>query len=245
MKKKLNDSTKFGIQYGCVGWEARVNDYFINSYFSRTLNYKLKEKEELDSLVIFNSNLTTNYKNKLLEKIKPKPKFYNKIRELALQNNYSAVIALSKFKKNKDVFIINSLLKNKEKSIQYFGLVAVKNFPNKAFFKNIINIHQKEINIPGYNYQHTKALYKAIVSYKTPESRKLLEKSINKIRESKDHKHKGHIWKTLKAKPDYMYKGLIEQMEFSKYELMSLKYELHSYNSTIFDTIVNNYLFSL
>lgn len=156
LKENLKDTTSVSTQYGCIGSMTRVNDYFIES-MSRPYpdNEYLTEsdKRTLDSLILFTPNLISNYKNRLLERIEPEEKYYDRIRELALKGNNSAIIAISKYQKENDIELINKLLENKDTDIQFYGLKAVKNFPNENSFEYIKKIHSLEIKKPtSFNY---------------------------------------------------------------------------------------------
>lgn len=229
LKTNFKDSTTVYTQFGCIGNQTRVNDYLISSMF---FPLPLKEKDnnlhkkELDSLILFSKNLTLDYKSQLLEKIEPKKEFYAKIKELALSENYSAVVALSKFKKIEDIQIINRLLRNKETEIQYYGLMSVKNFTNKAFFENVTKIHQQEIEKKtGFDYSVVRLLYQAIVSYKNLESRNLLEETIKNTDGYQKDFHYENIWRALKGNPNEIYNGIIEKLNYSEYDLKELEYE--------------------
>tara|TARA_R110002049_G_C9077339_1_gene555350 strand:- start:73 stop:1143 length:1071 start_codon:yes stop_codon:yes gene_type:complete len=229
LKINLKDSATVYTQYGCIGDETRVNDYLINSLFYK---YSLrndslkKQKKELDSLIIFSNNLTLNYKNELLEKIKPEEKFYSQLRKLALSGENSAVITLSKFKKKENLPLIIAHLNSEITEIQTCGLKAVINYPDEALFNEVRKVHQQELDKKtGFDYIIIKILYEAIVSFKNLESRKLLEKTIMKTKDFQRDVHFENIWKALKNNPDKIYNGIIDKLNFSDYKLYNLEYE--------------------
>ena len=229
LKNSLNDSTTVYTQYGCIGDKTRVNDYLINSLFYKfsLKNDSLRnQKKELDSLIIFSNNLTLNYKNTLLEKIKPVEKFYSQLRKLALSGENSAIIALSRFKKKENLSLIIKLLNDQKTEIQTCGLKSVINHPDEVLFNEVRKIHQQELNKKtGFDYVIIRILYETIVSFKNLESRKLLEKSIRKTEGFQKDVHFENIWKSLKNNPDKIYNGIIEKLNFSDYELYNLEYE--------------------
>ncbi|MCF2874408.1 MULTISPECIES: hypothetical protein [unclassified Tenacibaculum] len=229
LKSRLKDSTSVTTSFGCLMNDTQVNDYLINSFlnnvFLRSDTLK-KEKRELDSLVIFTPNLILNYKNRLLKKIEPNKNFYSRIKKLALSGNYEAIVALSKFNKKEDISIIDKLLGSNNTEVQRFGLMSVKSFTDKAFFKKVVTIHEQELKKKNADdYFVVRLLYEAIVSYKNIESRDLLEKSIQKTEGFQREFHFKYIWKALRSNPDKAYKGIIKKLNFSEYELKNLEYE--------------------
>ncbi|WP_204346660.1 hypothetical protein [Psychroserpens algicola] len=229
LKKNLKDTTSVSTQYGCIGSMTRVNDYFIES-ISRPYpdnEYLTKsDKKTLDSLILFTPDLISDNKNRLLERIEPNEKYYDRIRELALKENNSAIIAISKYHRESDIDFINQLLEDTNKNIQRNGLKAVKNFPNEDSFKRIIEIHSREINNSGgYNYSMLRELYQGIVSYKDIKSRQLLEKTINESDGSTKEYHSEFIWLALKKYPNEIYNGIIDKLNYTKDEIAGLESE--------------------
>ncbi|MBJ2176517.1 hypothetical protein JBL43_19875 [Aureibaculum sp. A20] len=229
LKSSLTDSSAVYTQYGCIGDKTQVNDYFIRSVlgFGPKNEYITdKQNKILDSLILFQPNIISEYKNSLLETIEPKKENYNRIRNIALNGNKFAVIGLAKYQKIDDFKLIDTLLHHEYYSIQEFGLRAVKNYPDKVFWNSIKNIHLKQIKKSGsFNYRLIKELYQALVQYKNPESRELLDLTLNQATKSAMKYHKEYIWVALKKYPDKIYDGIIEKMNYSEYELNNLEYE--------------------
>lgn len=229
LKENLKDTTSVSKQYGCIGSMTRVNDYFIesisrphpdNEYITES------DKRTLDSLILFTPNLISDYKNRLIERIEPKEKYYDRIRELALKKNNSAIIAISKFQKENDIELINLLLENVDTDIQYLGLKAVKNFPNVKSFEKIEKIHSREIKRPtGYNYKMLRELYQSIVSFKNESSRNLLEKTINESSGFTKQYHSEFIWLALRKYPNVIYNGIVERLNYTESEIADLESE--------------------
>lgn len=234
LKSSLSDSSAVYTQYGCIGSKSQVNDYFITSILNFGPENKYitdKQKNKLDSLILFQPNIISEYKNSILETVEPKKENYDRIRNLALDGNKSAVIGLAKFQKIDDIKLIDTLLHHEYYSIQEFGLRAVKNYPDKAFWNSIKNIHLKQIKKSGsFNYRLIKELYQVLVQYKNPESRELLELTLNEATKSAMKYHKEYIWVALKKYPNKMYNGIVEKMDFTEYELYNLEYEWDIYN---------------
>ncbi len=234
LKSKLTDSSSVYTQYGCVGDRTQVNDYFIKSaigYGPKSNYLTEKQKYILDSLILFKPNVVSEYKNHFLESTEPKKENYIRIRNLVLKGNRSAVIGLAKFQKINDFIFIDTLLRHEYYSVQEFGLKSVKNYPDKAFWNSIKNIHLTQIKKTGnFNYRLIKELYQAIVQYQNIESRKLLVLTLNDATESAMRYHKKHIWIALKKYPNTIYDGIVEKLNFSEYELKNLEYEWDNFN---------------
>jgi hypothetical protein len=229
LKNNLKDTTSVSTQYGCIGSMTRVNDYFIES-MSRPYpdnEYLTKsDKKTLDSLILFTPDLISKNKNRLLERIEPNEKYYDRIRELCLKENYSAIIAISKYQKESDIGLINLLLENTDTDIQYYGLKSVKNFPNDKSFERVKIIHSREIKRPtGYDYKMLRELYQSIVSFKNEKSKELLEKTIKESSGSTKEYHSEFIWLALKKYPNEIYNGIINQLNYSKDEIAGLESE--------------------
>ena len=229
LKENLTDTTSVSTQYGCIGSMTTVNDYFIESMLRPYPNNEYlteSDKRTLDSLILFTPNLISNYKNRLLERIEPKEKYYDKIRELALKGNNSAIIAISKYQKENDIELINNLLQNKDTDIQFYGLKAVKNFPNDNSFEYIKKIHSVEIKKPtSFNYPMLRELYQSIVNYKNENSLNLLEKTINESDGYTKKYHSKFIWLALKKYPNDIYNGIVEQLGYTQSEIADLEIE--------------------
>jgi len=229
LKKHLQDTTYVSVQYGCIGSMIRVNDYYIKSMSSPNPNNEYlteSNKKTLDSLLLFTPNLMSDSKNELLETIEPKEKYYNRIRELALKQNKSAIVAISRYQKEKDIQLINNLLENTNTDIQLYGLKAVKNFPNNKSFEIIKEIHLREIKRPtGYNYQMLRELYQSIVSFKDKKSKELLKKTIIESSGSTKEYHFEFIWLALKKYPNDIYNGIIEQLNYTEKDIKDLESE--------------------
>lgn len=229
LKDNLIDTTSVFTQFGCIGRRTRVNDYFIQSILSPNHGNEYlieSEKNTLDSLILFTPNLISSYKNGLIERIEPKEKYYSRIRELALKENNSAIIAISKYQKESDIEFINHLLENTDTDIQYYGLKAAKNFPNDISFAKIKEIHSVEIKKPtSFDYAMLRELYQSIVSFKNINSRELLEKTINETTNYTQQYHYEFIWLALKKHPSETYDGIIDKLQYTEEEIADLEDE--------------------
>jgi hypothetical protein len=138
--KHLTDTTIITTFQGCIISSQSVGDYFLEVVTPQYIDleaYKLTdfERHKVDSILIFDKSIRLSAKSEVLRKLKPKHKYYNRVCEIVIEeNDNNGLIALSKFQNQQDKdFIIERLNSNKT-YIQYFGLQAVKYFPDTSFF---------------------------------------------------------------------------------------------------------------
>ena len=219
---------------GCILSGQTVGDFFLDVVTPQHVSlsaYKLSEKErsEIDSLLLFDSEIKLSAKSSLLQNIEPKKSYYKRIKEIFnSENNPNALIALSKFNNPNDIELIINWLKKKETDDQYYGLRAVRHFPDTSFFPYIEQIHQQEIKKPtGFNYSLIRMLYLTTVQFKSPESRKLIEETLVKAKKSTLKYHSEYIWLALKKYPYPIYKGIKEKIKISDWTKSEMEYWLN------------------
>ncbi|NCT18998.1 MAG: hypothetical protein GW771_12285 [Flavobacteriia bacterium] len=229
--KHLTDTTTITTFQGCIISDQMVGDYFLDVVTPQYIDldaYKLTENErqQVDSILIFNKSIRLSAKSEVLRKLKPEQKLYDRIREIVVdEKSNSALIALSKFQNPKDKDFIIEKLKSTKTDIQYYGLQAVKNYPDSSFFYFLSEIHSVEIKKPtGFNYSMLRTLYQAIVQYKNKESRELLEQTLNSTKGSTLQYHSEFIWLALELYPDPIYDGIQGRIKLSDYKRSDLQY---------------------
>lgn len=209
VKEHINDDEFVNTQFGCIGSQEKVGDFFINV---ATPNYidldskKLTETEfrMLDSLLIYKEN-NLDSKFRAIENAEPTEFLYPKIRELYTKfNNQSALVTLSKYQKEQDVELI---LKNKDNSERdesgyYFTYQAIQNFPNQKFIPLLEENLKKTLDNDHFSGEW-RELYKAIAKYKNEKSRELLYIPFTKILHQDIKKY--HI--------DFVYDAIIGEKE--------------------------------
>lgn len=216
---------------GCMMGRQSVGDFFIDVLTSNYISvntYKLNEEQKntVDSILLFDDEVQLVAKLYLLESIEPKEHFYNRIKEIYnRENNKSALIAISKYRKENDKELIAKYLTKKKTNDQYYGLRAVRNFPDPYFFPYLKKIQQQEINKPsGYNYSLIRMLYLTTVQYKNKESRVLIENTLNNSKESTLEYHSAYIWLALTKYPDPIYSGIKETIKISDFKKSEFEY---------------------
>lgn len=207
IKEHINDDEIVNTQFGCMGGQEKVGDFFISI---ATPNYidleskKLSENEYklLDSILIYkDNNLDSKYR--AIENAEPSENLYPKIRDLYLKfNNQSALVTLSKYQKDQDIELI---LKNRENQVKdpesgyYFSYKAIQNFPNLSFIPLLEKNLKSTLDDNGYDSEW-REMYRAIAIYKNKKALELLKIPFTNI--SNQNIKKYHI--------DFIYDAIIE-----------------------------------
>jgi len=200
-----------------------ISDFFIMQvtlWFNSMEGYVLRgeDRSMIDSSLLFDSEIELTFlKLNLIETMEIKESYYPRLKEIYSSEKYpSILIALSKFNNPNDIELIIEWLNKKGVKAQSYGLRAVTNYPDTAFFVYLKQIYQQELKIPHeYNNYLLEMLYKSIVQYKTPESRELLEKAIEMEKDSNIKVHSISIWLALEKYPDPIYDGIKETIHLN------------------------------
>ena len=227
----LKDTEMVETFQGCIVSGQSVGDFFLDvvkpNYISLSA-YKLNEiqKNTVDSILLFDEEVKLVAKSYLLESINPKEIYYDRIKEIyERENNKSALIAISKFQKQEDKGMIAKWLSKEKTNDQYYGLRAVRNFPDSYFFPFIKKIQQQEIIKPtGFNYPLIRMLYLTTVQYKDKKSRELIENTLNNAKKSTLKYHSEYIWLALTKYPDPIYSGIVDTIEISDFKKSEFEY---------------------
>jgi len=115
------------------------------------------QSQKLDSVIICSNKSKEFLLEIALEKCKVNPNLYTRIKELSLQKNKYAIIALAKFKRKEDIPL---LMKFGEKS-----LLAISYFPDNTFWNFLLKYKESNRSLD---------YFMAIASYKNINAEKLL-----------------------------------------------------------------------
>lgn len=229
--KHLTDTATITTFQGCIISSQSVGDYFLEVVTPQYIDleaYKLTdfERQKVDSILIFDKNIRLSAKSEILRRLKPEEKYYKRVREIVIEeNDDNGLIALSKFQNQQDKEFIIERLNSKKTDIQYYGLQAVKYFPDSSFFPHLESIHSVEIKKPtGFNYPMIRTLYQAIVQYKNQQSKDLIELTLNTATKSTLQYHSEFIWLALELYPDKIYEGIQKRIKLSDYKRSDLQY---------------------
>ena len=172
----ISDTATVHTLYGCLGGSQKVGDFFLETVTSSGGNdkfYRLtdKQKATVDSFLLFSNGNKLEAKDRLLAEHEPLEKYYQRIRQIAIEeNNKMAVVALSKYKRPQDKPLISALLP--DAGSQLYGFAAVVNYPDPSFFPFLQQTLITEITKNnGGNDKRLQLLYQAIVQYKDQPSR--------------------------------------------------------------------------
>lgn len=211
----LSDTATVHTLYGCLGGSQKVGDFFLETITERSGNnrfYQLNEKQKatIDSLLLFGSGNKLEARDKLLSEIEAVEKYYTRIRQIATEeNNKTAIVALSKYRKQQDKPLIEELLK--DPNTQTYGFAAVRNFPDPSFFAVLQHILNDEVTKDNDgNNKRLQLLYQAIVQYKDQPSRQLLPSVLDKAKGKQSIYHSDYLYRALKKYPATVYNGLLK-----------------------------------
>lgn len=212
VKNHLTDDQIIYTQFGCSGSEEKVGDFFISTVTPKYIDTEVKKLDEkelktLDSLLIYKkNNLYSRFS--AIENAEPNELLYPRIRELVTKfHNQSALVTLSKYKKENDIKLI---LKNKGNDNSYFSTYkAIQNFPDPKFFPLLENNLNQTLDNDHFNYDW-KELYKAIATYKNTEALKLLTIPFTKVKHQNIKKyHIGFVYDAILLNECSLYDDLL------------------------------------
>ncbi|MGV6831424.1 MAG: hypothetical protein ACWA5P_07680 [bacterium] len=180
VKNHLNDDELIYTQFGCIGGQEKVGDFFIQlltpQYVDLDSNKLNKEQSrELDSLLVYSDN-NLRSKHGAIERIASSDTNYEQIRELYLKDNdQSALVKLAKYNRIDEIDLIlkNREKENSEENGYFHTYKAISNFPNSKFFPFLKSQLQKTLDNTHYSNEWTQ-LYRAIASYKSEDAKKQL-----------------------------------------------------------------------
>lgn len=218
---------------GCMTVRKKVGDYFIEMVTSEYTNehaYKLTktEKSKIDSLLIFDKNVNLEAKSELLLSLTPRLHYYERIKEIVLiEKNQKGIVALSKYMNPQDIQLIIDNLKSLNREIQFYGLWAVRNFPDSSFFRYLKEINSTELKNSFYE-PRIRMFYQALVQYKDSASREIIELNLKEIKDILLNIHRQYVWLAIEKYPAPIYDGIKKKIKLSKYQRYNLEYWLNN-----------------
>lgn len=233
LKKHLSDTTTVTTFSGCFLNDEMLGDYLIdvvspNQIDSNIYRLNVKEQAVVDSILLFDKSIKLYARTSLLLDIDTDDRYYNRIREIAIEDNEKfALPVLAKYKRKADKRLIIDKLTSKERDDWYYALMAVRNYPDPDFFPYVVKLHhfemtdKKGLTIPGI-----RMLYQAIVQYKDKTSRGLIQKTLSAKRRADLTNHYEYIYLALSKYPHNIYNGLKEQIQLTDYQLSNMEYSM-------------------
>lgn len=165
----LHDTAYVDAHMGCLILANRVGDYFIYTVttdFFEKETYKLNDKERniLDSILLFDPLIKLDTKSLLLRKFIPTEQKYKRIRQLVEQErNLYALKPLAMYRNQADKELIASFLE--DEFTQPTALHVVKDYPDDYYYPFILKIIDKEWTNDTYFYHKLKVCYQILAKY--------------------------------------------------------------------------------
>jgi len=180
VKSHLNDYELINTQFGCIGGQEMVGDFFIQLMTPQYIDLdsdkmNSKEIQELDSLLIYQPNKLSS-RFDAINRAEPTENLYPKIRELVIkEKNQSALVTLAKYRKEQDIEIIKNFRDetDKDEGGFYFTYVAMQQFPRNEYIPLLESNLKKTLDNTHFSTEW-RELYKAIASFKNKKAFELL-----------------------------------------------------------------------
>lgn len=220
---------------GCFQTDQMLGDYLIDIVAinkNDTTIYKLNNGEQaiVDSILLFDKSIRLYARTSLLLKLQPKEGYYNRIKDIFLEGDeHFALPLLAKYRKKADKkFIIEKLIST-DREDWYYGLMAVRNYPDPDFFPYLIKLYNYEMtNKVGLTIPAIRILYQAMVQYKNRQSYDLIKQTLSKKERTDLSYHYEYIYLALAKYPNKIYDGLKEQIKLTDLQLHNIEYSLDS-----------------
>jgi len=236
LKNHLDDNELINTQFGCIGSQEMVGDFFIKIMTPQYVDLdsdKMDSKQlaELDSLLIFKPN-KLNSRYFAIANAQPTNNLYPKIRELVIkEKSQSALITLAKYQKEQDVELIlnnRDIDDEDQESGFYSTYIAMQIFPRQEYIP-LLESHLKRTLDDKYFSQEWKELYKAIASFKNEKALELLKIPFTEVQHQNIKKyHIDFVFHAILDFQDPIYNDLLWRIweEENKRTLGSYKYLL-------------------
>ena len=224
--KHLSDDEIVRHKGGCVIGDSYVGDIFVNSVKALT-SYKLSNNQEviLDSALIHFNDIKLSAKDRLLKTIKPNQNYYNRIRDIVLkEKNSTALIPLSRFKKEQDIQIIKQHLKRKNDL--YNAIYAAREFPSTILKLELIRVFERKWKEKYYSYSEWRVLYQALIQYDDMEIHKLFERTLSTEDKFKYQTLSSYFMIAITKYPFNNYSRIKESITLEPYYLDKINNEL-------------------
>ena len=207
--KNISDTGKVQTFYGCLRGSLTVAEFYIQEAVSGEHLNQI-QKRILDSIILFRGDRNLISYLDILETVPPTPTYYNLIKERVAQHP-EYVIALARYRSTTDRTIISDLLKNPDRSTQYWGIRAIVYYPDKSFFHQLSILANANYNTPVESEEkYLAALYEALVQYKNHPSKDILKETIHQSTGMDSIKKIDLVYGVLKKYPDSIYRNVIQ-----------------------------------
>lgn len=185
VKDHLTDDTIVQTQFGCIGADEKVGDFYLELVTADYEDEQIKLLNEkqlqvIDSLLIYSKN-NLNMRFDAIAKAEPTEALYTKVRELILnENNQNALVTLAKYRKESDIELILNNKVDEKGTGDFYTYKAIQNFPDSKFLPFLEKKLNQTLNDTHYENEWGE-LYKAIAKYKNEKSVELLNTPFTKV----------------------------------------------------------------
>lgn len=227
---------------GCIENSEMVGDYFIDiatpPFFIAGDNkvyvdsqdvytLSLGQKNIIDSILIFDPNITLDAKYSLLRTLQPNIKYYSRVREIATKENSPvATLALSRFKNPADIGTIKLLFKNEK--TEYYAAYCAREFPDATFYPLLVKIFEREWLCKYYDLPKWRILYQALSKYPTEQTYQLFKRTID-CKDGFRHQTLGtYLMIAITKYPDKLFDPLKSKIKLNKYHQAEFKQQMDS-----------------
>ena len=230
--KHLHDTSSVETQSGCTIMTELTGDYFINVVTPNYIDldvYKLnqKERQTLDSILLYNKSIQLYVKSEVLRKLKPITENYDRIRELvAKERNTSALISLARYQKQNDKKLIASFLKND--NTQFSALYAVREFPDDYFYSSVKKVFEQEWKEELYDYSKWRICYQVLAKYPRQETIELFERTTSTKDEFRYETLCKYLLVAITKFPNKFYDPIKAKIKLSSFQMDEVKNELEN-----------------
>lgn len=170
--RRLADTERVSYQAGCIVREMAVADVLVE-FVQQDLSEA--QRRALDEALIHRGGSLEARRLALLRSA-PVPSRHDEIRKLALHGQGGALVALARYRDERDVRLL--LGKLKLGSREPFLAVAI--FPHHQFFPTLVGMHSAFLDVSksGFWRERTE-YYRAVAAYRTPQAKKLLRSALS------------------------------------------------------------------
>jgi hypothetical protein len=207
-----------------------VGDFFLDLVTPRYIDLSAKKLTEdqrtlIDSVLLFNKSIKLNSRNGVLYRIKPESKYYKRVKEMAtVENNLSALETLAKFKNANDINIIKNAFKKEDD--EYCAISAVLEFPDRAFYQNLVYVFNEQWAHDHYDSPKWRILYQALAKYPTDKTLELFDRTVTTNDRYRYQTLGVYLTIAINKYPNNLYNSIKEKIKLDKYHLDEVNDEL-------------------
>jgi hypothetical protein len=213
----MDDYQIVNTQFGCIGSEVMVGDFFIQNAASRHVDLESQKNDsisflKLDSILIY-SNSKLYAKSYAISRAKPNKLLYPRIREIVVkENDPNALVPLAKYNQQEDIPLILKSKSADNDDGYYYIYKAIQEFPHSDFMPLLEKNLNKTLDDTHFSTEW-RELYTAIAIYKNEKSIELLEIPFTKVKHENIRKyHIDFVYSAIQLNKCKMYDALLWKM---------------------------------